>query len=199
MMQSFSQLSGQVLVLNQQNIDTDQIIPARYLTTTTFDALGAHAFADWRTDADGNERADCVLNQPRARHSPILVAGHNFGCGSSREHAPHALLDFGFRVVISSGIADIFRNNAQNIGLLPIVLPTRQHWQLLEMDGQSINVDLESCSIKLRGQHGSDTCFSFEIDSFARHCMLHGVDRLDFLLEQDTAIAAHEKSHEKGS
>ncbi len=197
-MQAFSQLSGKVLVLKQQNIDTDQIIPARYLTTTSFDGLGQHLFANWRIDTDGKERADCVLNQPRARHSPVLVAGHNFGCGSSREHAPHALLDFGFRVVISSGIADIFRNNAQNIGLLPIVLPQQQHWQLLEMDGQEISVDLESCSIELRGQHGSDICFTFEIDGFARHCMLHGKDRLDFLLAQDAAIAAHEKFHEKG-
>ena len=191
-MQVFSQLSGQVLVLKQQNIDTDQIIPARYLTTTSFDGLGEHAFADWRSDADGKEKPDCVLNQPRARHSPILVAGHNFGCGSSREHAPHALLDFGFRVVISSGIADIFRNNAQNIGLLPIVLPPRLHWQLMEMDGQEISVNLQSCSIDIRGRHGSDWHFTFEIDSFARHCMLHGMDRLDFLLAQDAAIAAHE-------
>ncbi len=198
-MQAFSRLSGQILVLKQQNIDTDQIIPARYLTTTSFDGLGEHAFADWRTDVDGKEKAECVLNQPRARHSPMLVAGHNFGCGSSREHAPHALLDFGFRVVISSGIADIFRNNAQNIGLLPIVLPPRQHWQLLEMDGQEISVDLESCSIDIRarhgsGQHVSDWHITFEIDSFARHCMLHGMDRLDFLLAQDAAIAAHESS-----
>ena len=116
-MQAFSQLSGKVLVLKQQNIDTDQIIPARFLTTTSFDGLGQHLFANWRIDTDGKERADCVLNQTRARHRPVLVAGHNFGCGSSREHAPHALLDFGFRVVTSSDWALPSRLLAYEAGL----------------------------------------------------------------------------------
>ena len=114
-MQAITQLTGPVLVLPQQNIDTDQIIPARFLTATDFDGIGEHCFADWRLTADGKEKPGNVLNEPRARRSPILVAGRNFGCGSSREHAPHALLGFGFRVVISSQIADIFRNNSQNV------------------------------------------------------------------------------------
>ncbi len=116
-MDAFKRLTGPALVLQQENIDTDQIIPGRFLTATSFEGMGDHAFADWRYDGDGNVLADCVLNQPRAAQSPILVAGRNFGCGSSREHAPRALLGFGFRVVISSEIADIFRSNSQNVGL----------------------------------------------------------------------------------
>ena len=192
-MEAFTRLTGRILVLAQQNIDTDQIIPARFLTTTSFAGLGEHAFADWRLDGHGRLRRDCVFNEARARTSPILVAGRNFGCGSSREHAPHALLDFGFRVVISSEIADIFRSNAQNVGLLPIVLPAQQHWQLLEMDGREITVDLETCTITLRGRHGGDTHFNFHIDGFARHCMLHGIDRLDFLLANEAAIDVYEE------
>jgi 3-isopropylmalate/(R)-2-methylmalate dehydratase small subunit len=187
---AFKRLSGNVLVLAQKNIDTDQIIPARFLTTTTFEGLGEHVFADWRRDSSGEEISDCILNQPRAKQSPILVAGRNFGCGSSREHAPHALIDFGFRVVISSEIADIFRNNSQNVGLLPVVLPSDQHRLLMGMDGQEITVDLETCSITVRGDQ--DLRFEFEIDGFARHCLLQGMDRLDFLLAEDQAIKTHE-------
>lgn len=191
-MRAFTQLSGQVLVLPQPNIDTDQIIPARFLTTTSFDGLGEFAFADWRRDGEGEEKPGCVLNEARAKNSPILVAGRNFGCGSSREHAPHALLDFGFRVVISSEIADIFRNNCQNVGLLPIVLPEDQHQHLLSLDGQEISVDLETCSISASSGSTSDFRYGFEIDGFARLCLLKGMDRLDFLLAQDEAITAHE-------
>ncbi len=189
-MKAFRRLSGNVLVLAQENIDTDQIIPARFLTTTTFEGLGEHVFADWRRDGSGEEISDCILNQPRAKQSPILVAGRNFGCGSSREHAPHALMDFGFRVVISSEIADIFRNNSQNVGLLPVVLPSDQHQLLMGLDGQEITVDLETCSITVRGDQ--DLRFEFEIDGFARHCLLQGMDRLDFLLAEDQAIKTHE-------
>lgn len=189
-MKAFNSLTGQVLVLPQQNIDTDQIIPARFLTTTSFKGLGKHAFADWRKD-EGH-----ILNQPRAAQCPILLAGRNFGCGSSREHAPHALMDFGFRVVISSEIADIFRNNCQNVGLLPIVLPEDQHRYLLGMDGQDITVDLQTCSILVRGRVDHDLSFTFEIDGFARHCLLNGMDRLDFLLAEDSAITSHEAAQE---
>jgi 3-isopropylmalate/(R)-2-methylmalate dehydratase small subunit len=196
-MKAMTQITGDILVLEQENIDTDQIIPARFLTTTSFDGLGDHLFADWRFDGEGNERLDCVLNQQRAKNSPILVAGQNFGCGSSREHAPHALLDFGFRVVISSEIADIFRNNSQNVGLLPVVLPQDQLMHLLGLDGQSITVDLETCSIRITGAHDNDVCYPFEIDDFARYCLLNGMDRLDFLLAEQTAIDAHEKKQGK--
>lgn len=193
-MRAFKRLTGRLLALPQENIDTDQIIPGRFLTTTRFEGLGEHLFADWRLDAEGRPRADCALNEPRARHSPILVAGRNFGCGSSREHAPHALLDFGFRVVISSEIADIFRNNSQNIGLLPIVLPAGQHARLLEMDGSEVTVDLEGQTVEFSEPGGETTVFTFEIDGFARHCLLRGMDRLDFLLANEAAIAKHEES-----
>ena len=192
-MNRFATLTGPVLVLSQENIDTDQIIPGRFLTSTSFEGLGAQAFADWRFDGDGRERPGCVLNEPRAAASPILVAGRNFGCGSSREHAPRALLDFGFRVVISSEIADIFRSNAQNVGLLPVVLTEEQNARLLERDGQELTVDLEACEV--RTPEGDR--FGFEIDGFARYCLLKGMDRLDFLLAQDEHIKDYEERHER--
>jgi len=193
-MQAFTKLTGAVLVLEQENIDTDQIIPARFLTATDFDGIGEHAFADWRLDSKGEPVPGHVLNDPRARHSPILVAGHNFGCGSSREHAPHALLGFGFRVVISSQIADIFKSNSQNTGLLPVVLEPDQHARLLQMDGEEITVDLERCSVSFRSSDGVAQNWQFSIDPFARHCLLRGLDRFDFLNQAEEAIAAYEGS-----
>ena len=191
-MRAFTVLTGRVLVLEQDNIDTDQIIPGRFLTATDFDGIGEHAFADWRLDSDGKPIAGHVLNQPEARQSPILVAGRNFGCGSSREHAPHALQGFGFRVVISSQIADIFRNNSQNTGLLPVVLEHEQHEQLLQMDGEEITVDLENCKVIFRARDGAGQSWPFTIDPFARHCLLRGLDRFDFLNQAEDAIAAYE-------
>ncbi|NRB70395.1 MAG: 3-isopropylmalate dehydratase small subunit [Xanthomonadales bacterium] len=192
-MEAFTQLTGSVLVLPQVNIDTDQIIPGRFLTATSFEGMGDYAFADWRFDAQGEPLPDCVLNEARAAASPILVAGRNFGCGSSREHAPRALLGFGFRVVISSEIADIFRNNAQNVGLLPIVLEPAQHEQLLAMDGETLTVDLEACEVRTPAGH----VFSFQLDGFARYCLLNGMDRLDFLLAQQDQIKSYEDNHER--
>lgn len=191
-MQPFTQLTGRILVLEQDNIDTDQIIPARFLTATDFDGIGEHAFADWRLDEDGIPDPGHPLNQAHAHHSPILVAGHNFGCGSSREHAPHALLGFGFRVVISSQIADIFRSNAQNTGLLPIVLEPEQHAFLLQMDGEEISVDLEQCKVTVSSNDGGTQDWPFTIDPFARHCLLRGLDRFDFLDQAEDAITAYE-------
>ena len=192
-MDAFKTLTGPILVPPQENIDTDQIIPGRFLTATSFEGMGDHAFADWRYDSDGNPLEDCVLNEPRAAASPMLVAGRNFGCGSSREHAPRALLGFGFRVVISSEIADIFRSNSQNVGLLPVVLDEAVHRQLLAMDGESITVDLEACVVITPdgARHG------FDIDGFARYCLLNGMDRLDFLLAQDRNITHYEETHER--
>ena len=187
-MDAFTRLTGPALVLEQENIDTDQIIPARFLTATDFDGIGEHLFADWRYDANGQPYPDHVLNTARAKCSPILVAGRNFGCGSSREHAPHALLGFGFRVVISSQIADIFRNNCQNVGLLPVVLESVQHARLLDMDGEQVTVDLEECTVA-----AGDERWSFEIDPFARHCLLRGLDRLDYLLQALPAITEYEE------
>jgi len=193
-MQAFTQLTGRMLVLEQENIDTDQIIPARFLTATSFDGIGEHAFADWRFDVSGNPLPGHVLNEPRARHSPILVGGHNFGCGSSREHAPHALLGFGFRVVISSQIADIFRSNSHNVGLLPVVLETQQHARLLQMDGGEITVDLQQCTVSVRAADGAQQSWPFTIDPFARHCLLRGLDRFEFLNQAEEAIQAYEES-----
>lgn len=191
-MRAFDTLTGAILVLEQENIDTDQIIPARFLTATDFAGIGAHAFADWRFDAAGKPRPGHVLNSTRAPHCPILVAGHNFGCGSSREHAPHALLGFGFRVVISSQIADIFRNNSHNVGLLPVVLEKEQHARLLQMDGEQVTVDLEQCTVEVTADGGRQT-WPFDIDPFARHCLLRGLDRLDFLLQAEASISAYEE------
>ncbi len=192
-MNAFTNLTGKILVLEQENIDTDQIIPARFLTATDFDGIGDHAFADWRTDSNGEPIADHVLNQELAHHSPILVGGHNFGCGSSREHAPRALMGFGFRVVISSQIADIFRSNSHNIGLLPVVLEKDQLAILLNMDGEEISVDLEQCKVFVRRADGAEHSWSFSIDPFARHCLLRGLDRMDFLSQAEDAIAAYEE------
>ena len=193
-MQAISTLTGPVLVLPQQNIDTDQIIPARFLTATDFDGIGEHCFADWRLTADGKEKPGHVLNEPRARRSPILVAGRNFGCGSSREHAPHALLGFGFRVVISSQIADIFRNNSQNVGLLPVVLEDGQVATLMQMDGEEITVDLDKCVVSVRTADGAGQTWPFSIDPFARHCLMRGLDRFEFLNQAEAAITAFEEN-----
>jgi len=193
-MKAITKLTGPVLVLEQENIDTDQIIPARFLTATDFDGIGEHLFADWRLDANGDPKPGHVLNAARARHSPILVGGHNFGCGSSREHAPHALLGFGFRVVISSQIADIFRSNSQNVGLLPVVLEADQHAALMQMDGEEITVDLEACKVIAKTADGVEHNWSFSIDPFARHCLLRGLDRFEFLNQAEDAIVAYEES-----
>ena len=193
-MKAITKLTGPILVLEQENIDTDQIIPARFLTATDFDGIGDHLFADWRFDANGDPKPGHVLNEPRAVNSPILVAGHNFGCGSSREHAPHALLGFGFRVVISSQIADIFRNNSQNVGLLPVVLEADQHAALMEMDGEQVTVDLDACEVIVRTADGAEHRWPFSIDPFARHCLMRGLDRFEFLNQAEDAITAYEES-----
>ena len=192
-MEAFKTLTGPVLVLPQENIDTDQIIPGRFLTATSFEGMGDHAFADWRYDSDGAPLDDCVLNEPRASASSILVAGRNFGCGSSREHAPRALLGFGLRVVSSSELADIFRSNSQNVGLLPVVLEETVHQQLLAMDGEPVTVDQEACEEIMP----DGTRHGFDIDGFARYCLLNGMDRLDFLLAQEENIRNYEENHER--
>ena len=183
------------VVLSAENVDTDQIIPARFLKTINREGLGEHLFADWRVDEHGQPRRDFPLNSPAAREASILVAGHNFGCGSSREHAPWALLDFGFRAIISTGFADIFRNNALKTGLLPVTLTQTAHASLLaqlaKSPGASVTIDLESQTATL--PDGSS--HNFPVDPFARHCLLNGVDELGFLLGEESAIAAYESSH----
>jgi len=188
-MEPITTFRSKTVVLPMENIDTDQIIPARFLKVTSKVGIGKHLFADWRYNADGSLRPDFVLNQPEAAGASTLVAGDNFGCGSSREHAPWALVDFGFRAVISTSIADIFRNNALKNGLLPIVVDPSVHAQLLASPGAEITVSLEERSVRL--PDGSTVTFA--IDPFARYCLMNGVDELGFLLSQDAVITAFEQ------
>jgi 3-isopropylmalate/(R)-2-methylmalate dehydratase small subunit len=190
-MQPIRTFSSRTAVLPFTNIDTDQIIPARFLTTTTKEGLGKQAFADWRYDATGAPKADFVLNRPEAAGCSILVAGRNFGCGSSREHAPWALLDYGFRAVVSTEIADIFRSNSLKNGLLPIVVDEQTHAWLLKNPGASVKVDLQTSTLTLP----DGTAVEFPIEAFARYCLLNGVDELGFLLQQAEAIARYENTH----
>ena len=177
------------VALPVDNIDTDQIIPARFLKGTSRSGLGRSLFADWRYDAQGQPRADFVLNRPAAEGAEVLVAGDNFGCGSSREHAPWALLDAGFRAVISTSIADIFRNNALKNGLLPIEVEPAVHRRLLAQAGAPVTVDLEAQAVTL----SDGTKASFTVEPFARYCLLNGVDELSFLLAQAEAIDTYER------
>jgi len=187
-MEPFRRLDSRIAVLARPDIDTDQIIPARYLKGTTRTGLGRWLFAGWRYDEQGHPRTDFALARPEARGAQVLVAGPNFGCGSSREHAPWALLDYGFRAVVSSSIADIFRANALKNGLLPVIVDKATHEVLLASPGMRVSIDLESCSLAF-----GDARVSFPIDPFARRCLLEGVDELGFLMAQDDAIAAYEK------
>ena len=190
-MEPIRTFESRTVVLPFTNIDTDQIIPARFLTTTTKEGLGQKAFADWRYDAAGAPKSDFVLNRPEAQDCSILVAGRNFGCGSSREHAPWALLDFGFRAVISTEIADIFRSNSLKNGLLPIVVDEQAHQWLLQNPGANVRIDLEATTVHLpNGQS-----VKFPIEGFARYCLLNGIDELGFLLQREDAIAAYERAH----
>jgi 3-isopropylmalate/(R)-2-methylmalate dehydratase small subunit len=183
-------VASRTVVLPTANIDTDQIIPARFLTVTTKEGLGRGLFADWRYDAEGAPRPEFVLNRPEAQGAQILVAGDNFGCGSSREHAPWALVDHGFRVVVSTRFADIFCSNALKNGLLPVVVDEKTHRTLVDRPGVEVTVDLEARTLTL--PDGDPV--TFPIDAFARYCLLNGQDELDFLLDQEASITAYEKS-----
>jgi 3-isopropylmalate/(R)-2-methylmalate dehydratase small subunit len=191
-MDQISTIRSRTVVMPASNIDTDQIIPARFLTTTTRDGLGKQLFADWRYAPDGTPKADFILNQPAAAGCQVLVAGRNFGCGSSREHAPWALLDYGIRAVISTEIADIFRNNSLKNGLLPIVVDESTSRWLIENPGSEVQIDLAGATVKL----ASGASVGFPIDPFARYCLLNGVDELGFLLQQQARIAAYEARHQ---
>ena len=184
-------LHARTLVLAHENIDTDRIIPARFLTTTSRAGLGQHAFQDWRYRSDGTPDPEFVLNRPEARGASILVAGRNFGCGSSREHAPWALLDAGIRAVISSGIADIFRSNALKNGLLAITVDAAEHRYLLRHPGIELRIDVVAGLITLP----DGGRFAFALDAFARHCLTEGIDQLGFLLRQEQAIQRHEEHY----
>jgi 3-isopropylmalate/(R)-2-methylmalate dehydratase small subunit len=179
---------SRTLVIASSNIDTDQIIPARFLTTTTKDGLGRQLFADWRYRADGSPNPDFVLNRAEARGAQVLVAGRNFGCGSSREHAPWALLDYGFRAVISTEIADIFRGNSLKNGLLPITVDEATSQWLLEHPGAEVDIDLERARLTLPG----GVSVAFPLEAFARHCLLNGVDELGYLRGRLSDIERYE-------
>jgi 3-isopropylmalate/(R)-2-methylmalate dehydratase small subunit len=188
-MEPIREIQSRTAVLPYSNIDTDQIIPARFLRTTTRDGLGQRLFADWRVKPDGSLNPEFPLNRPEAAGCRVLVAGRNFGCGSSREHAPWALLDYGFRAVISTEIADIFRNNSLMNGLLPIVVDEKSGQWLLEHPGAEVSIDLESTTLRLP----DGVSIQFPIEAFARYCLLNGVDELGFLLAREREIAAFER------
>ncbi len=178
------------VVMPTENIDTDQIIPARFLTTTSREGLGRNLFNDWRYDAEAGNApiADFVLNDPDMAKRTILVAGHNFGCGSSREHAPWALTDFGFQAVLSTEIADIFRSNAAKNNLVPVQISEAFYRHILDHPDAELTVDLETCTVSADGGPSEP----FELEPFARHCLINGVDQLGYLLAQDAAITAFE-------
>lgn len=191
-MKPLTKLRSRTVVLPFENIDTDRIIPARFLTTTERSGLGRALFHDWRYREDGTPDPDFVLNTPAAVSAEILVAGRNFGCGSSREHAPWALADFGIRAVLSCEIADIFRSNALKNGVLAIVLAEAEHRYLLEHPGIELAIDVGGSTIELP----DGGRFSFELDAFARQCLLDGVDPLGFLLKHAASIDAFERARE---
>jgi 3-isopropylmalate/(R)-2-methylmalate dehydratase small subunit len=192
--QPIARFEGPAVAIARDNIDTDQIIPARFLKTTSRTGLGAHLFTDWRVERDGSARPEFILNTAVAATARVLVAGWNFGCGSSREHAPWALADFGFRAIIAASFADIFRQNALKNGLLPIQLPAAAHAGLLARvtsePGVILGVDLVRQVVTLpdRGEA------SFTIDPFARECLLAGVDEIGYVLGHENAIAGFESA-----
>lgn len=189
-MEAIKSLTSRTVVLPNTDIDTDQIIPARFLTTTTRKGLGANLFCDWRFDREGNKNPEFPLNQDRFKGHQILVAGNNFGCGSSREHAPWALLDFGIRAVISTEIADIFRSNSLKNGLLPIVVERTAHDWLIANPGEEISIDIETSTISLP----DGSVATYPIDHFARYCLLEGIDQLGFIQQHKEAIERFEES-----
>jgi 3-isopropylmalate/(R)-2-methylmalate dehydratase small subunit len=191
-MAQFTTLVSRIVPLPVNDIDTDQIIPARFLKATDKNGMGDHLFADWRYNADGSPKPDFVLNKPEHQGAQILLAGDNFGCGSSREHAPWALTGFGFRAVISTSFADIFRNNALKNGLLPIVVDAETHRMLYEVLEEvphaEVTIDLATQTVTLpTGQ-----TVSFPIDGFSKTCLLKGTDELGYLLGFEKQIAEYE-------
>ena len=189
-MDAITKLSSRTVVLPREDIDTDQIIPARFLTTTSKEGLGRHLFSYWRYRDDGSENPDFAMNRPDAAGCEILVAGNNFGCGSSREHAPWALLDFGIRAVISTAIADIFRSNSLKNGLLPIVVDSETHAWLVDNPGAEVTIDVAASTLTLPDGRS----VTYPIDGFARHCLLEGIDQLGFLQQHDADISRFEES-----
>jgi 3-isopropylmalate/(R)-2-methylmalate dehydratase small subunit len=191
-MKKFTAFESRLVSLAVDNIDTDQIIPARFLKTISKEGLGDQLFYDWRYDVEGKPKPDFILNTAAAKQSQILLAGDNFGCGSSREHAPWALTQYGFRAVVSTSFADIFRQNSLKNSLLPIVVPREAHAELFSLVAKDpemkVTVDLAAQKLTLAGGRQID----FPVDSFAKQCLLEGVDELGYILMQEASIAAYE-------
>ena len=188
-MERITRFTSPTVVFAADDVDTDQVIPARFLKGTARSGWGEHLFADRRYDAEGRPRPEFPLNRPEAKGARVLVAGRNFGCGSSREHAVWALQGYGFQAVIALSFADIFRGNALKNGLLPVAVDESTHARLLSAPGSAVTVDLEAQKLTLADGTGA----SFVIDPFARYCLLNGIDELQFLLGQEEAVAAYEK------
>ena len=194
-MKPFTVHRGRVAPLNRVNVDTDQIIPKQFLKRIEKTGFGQFLFYDWRFSADGKKNAEFVLDEPRYEGASILVAGRNFGCGSSREHAVWALADFGFRAVISSSFADIFANNSTKNGFLAVRLSEDEVAQLMQraqdIDNYQVTIDLEKCEV--RDDQGFRA--KFPMDEFVRHCLLNGLDDIGLTLQHETEIAAYEAQH----
>jgi 3-isopropylmalate/(R)-2-methylmalate dehydratase small subunit len=194
-MEPIQNFSSRLAPLPINDIDTDQIIPARYLKVTDKAGLGEACFADWRYESDGTPKADFFLNNPQYKGAGILVGGNNFGCGSSREHAPWALLGAGFKAIVSTDFADIFRNNSLKNGLLPIMVDEETHRQLVSLveedPSTAVAIDLERQTLTLPDGRAVE----FPIDPFSKYCLLNGVDQLGFLINQEEAIVEFERAH----
>lgn len=194
-MEAFKKLHSRVVAIETTDIDTDQIIPARFLKTISKVGLGKNLFSDWRYNDDGSPKEDFVLNQPEAQGAHILLAGDNFGCGSSREHAPWALMDYGFKAVVSTSFADIFRNNSLKNGLLPVEVDEETHAQLMSLAKEDSDlelvIDLEKQEVILP----DGRAVNFPIDSFSKTCMLEGLDQLGYLLKQKEVVEQYEAEH----
>jgi 3-isopropylmalate/(R)-2-methylmalate dehydratase small subunit len=194
-MEPIKKFSGRMVALPINDIDTDQIIPARYLKVTDKNGLGQACFSDWRYESDGSPKADFPLNQPQYQSASVLIGGHNFGCGSSREHAPWALIGAGFKAVISTYFADIFKGNSLKNGLLPVIVDEDTHKQLISLAQEDptaeVIVDLESQTVVLPDGRS----VQFPVDAFSRYCLLNGVDQMGFLLGLDPSIVTYEQDH----
>ena len=189
-MDPIATIKSRTVVMPTTDIDTDQIIPARFLTTTQRDGLGQFLFNDLRRNPDGSDNLDFILNRPEANDCQILIAGNNLGCGSSREHAPWALLDYGFRAVISTEIADIFKNNALKNGLVPVVVDTKAHEYLLKNPGVDVVVDIEAQTLAI----ADVMVVECPIDGFSRYCLLNGIDQLGYIRQHTAAIETYEEN-----
>ena len=187
-MEKIIKFSSKTIVLPNEDVDTDQIIPARFLTLPSKDGIGECLFYDWRFDESGQPNKDFILNKEESKNCSVLVAGNNFGCGSSREHAPWALVDYGFKAIVSTSFADIFKNNSLKNGLIPITVPKEMHNWLIDNPRVEVMIDLENTLIKTQQGHES----SFPIESFSRYCLMNGIDQLGYILSQESEITKHE-------